>query len=187
MFKFEEVWFDWVYLIEPKVFWDTRWFFLESYNKKEFFNNGIKVNFVQDNHSKSMKGVFRWIHIQTINTQSKLVRVIKWSVLDFVLDLRKNSKTFWDIYYTHLSSDNKKQLFVPKWFGHWFLSLEDNTEFLYKCDDYYNPKWEVGIKYDDEQIWLNWWNILRENCINNIILSVKDKENITLNDYLKKY
>lgn len=185
MFKFTKLSIPDVLLIEPQVFWDDRGFFLESYNKKDFVKKWISTDFVQDNHSKSKKWTFRWLHFQTKNTQAKLVRVTKWSVFDVWVDLRKNSPTFWQFVWEVLSAENKKQLFIPKWFAHWFLVLEDDTEFLYKCDDYYSLEFDWWIIYNDEKIWINWWEIIDKYDISEVILSEKDKKQPGLDEFSK--
>jgi dTDP-4-dehydrorhamnose 3,5-epimerase len=172
-----------VILITPQVFWDERWFFMETYHQKDFENNWIKNIFVQDNHSKSNKWVFRWFHFQTTNTQTKLVRVIRWSVLDFVIDLRKNSPTYGIHMSEILSAENKKQLFIPKWFAHWFLTLEDNTEFVYKCDNYYDPAHEAWILYTDPDLHIDWSWIMQKYDIQEFIISEKDKKHPTLKEF----
>lgn len=182
MFNFIPTSIDWLTIIEPQVFWDERGFFMETYNEKEFKNAWIDINFIQDNHSKSKAWVLRWLHFQTINTQSKLVRVISGSVYDVAIDLRKNSSTYWKWYWVVLSSENKKQFFIPKGFAHWFLTLEDDTEFVYKCDDFYNPVWDWGIKYDDPDLNIDWWKYFDTN---KLIISEKDKKQITLKDFWK--
>lgn len=185
MFKFTKLSIPEIILIEPEIFWDKRWFFLESYSKKDFVENWISVDFVQDNHSKSKKWVLRWLHFQTNNTQSKLVRVVKWAVFDVWVDLRKNSKTYWKYVWEILSAENKKQLFIPKWFAHWFLVLEDDTEFLYKCDNYYSPEFDWWIIFDDKKIWINWKIILEKYNIKEIFLSEKDKKQMSFEEFDK--
>ncbi|MBK4307152.1 dTDP-4-dehydrorhamnose 3,5-epimerase, partial [Enterobacter hormaechei] len=132
-----------VFIIEPKVFGDNRGFFLESFNQNTFNEVlGREVSFVQDNHSKSSKNVLRGLHFQSQNTQGKLVRVIAGAVFDVAVDLRGSSETFGQWVGIELSADNKKQLWVPEGFAHGFYVLEENTEFVYKCTDYYNPSFE---------------------------------------------
>ena len=169
---------EWLKIIEPKIFWDERWFFYESYSKKDFEENWINVEFVQDNHSKSQKWVLRWLHFQFENSQDKLVRVVKWSVYDFAVDIRKWSSTFWKYFWILLSEENKKQFFIPKWFAHWFLSLENDTEFLYKCSDVYNPEGEWWYSFFDKNFWINLDEILEKFWIKKeeILLSEKDKK-----------
>jgi len=172
-----------VILVTPQVFWDERWFFMNTYIQKEFESNGISNIFVQDNHSKSNKGVFRWFHFQTKNSQAKVVRVISWSVLDFVIDIRKDSPTYGKYTFELLSADNKKMLFVPIWFAHWFLCLEDDTEFVYKCDNYYDPINEAWIIYTDTDLNIDWKGIMQTHDIKEFIMSEKDKKHPTLKEF----
>jgi dTDP-4-dehydrorhamnose 3,5-epimerase len=183
MFKFTKTQIPEVIIVEPQVFWDNRGFFMETYSKKEFNNAWIFSDFVQDNHSKSSKWVLRWLHFQTINSQAKLVRVITWSVYDVVVDLRKDSSTYWKWIWEILSAENKKQLYIPKGFAHGFLTLEDNTEFIYKCDDYYNHNWDWGIYYNDSDIWINWNEIINKYKIEKVLLSKKDKNHKWINNF----
>lgn len=180
MFHFIQTPLDWLMIIESQVYWDERGFFMETYHKWDFDNAWINCNFVQDNHSKSKAWVLRGLHFQTKNTQSKLVRVIAWSVYDVALDLRKNSPTFWKWFWIVLNSENKKQLFVPAWFAHWFLTLTDDTEFVYKCDNFYNPESEGWIMWNDEELNINWKDFFDSE---KIIISEKDKKNMSLNDF----
>ena len=158
-------------IVEPTVFEDERGFFMESYNYRNFKQGGIDVNFVQDNHSKSQKGVLRGLHFQKEHPQGKLVRVIKGKVFDVAVDLRKGSSTFGKWFGIELSGENKKQFYIPPGFAHGFLSLEDNTEFLYKCTDYYCPEDEYGIIWNDPTINIHW--PIEE--VNKLIISDKDK------------
>ncbi len=178
--KFLETKLKDVFLIKPQVFQDERGFFLESYSKKEFSNNGIKANFVQDNYSKSIrKGTLRGLHFQLPPyAQAKLVRVTKGSVFDIVLDLRKKSPTFskWQSFY--LSEKNFLILFIPKGFAHGFCTLEKETEFEYKCDNFYNPQNESGIIWNDPMLKINW-------PIKKPILSEKDKKQQSFENFLK--
>lgn len=167
-----------VFLIEPKIFEDERGFFMESFNQVIFERAiGREVKFVQDNHSKSGKGVLRGLHYQTHNTQGKLVRVTSGKVLDVVVDLRKTSPTFKQWQSFELSSENKKQLWVPEGFAHGFLTLTDNVEFLYKTTDYYTPQYEVSILWNDPELSIDW-----QLLVSNIIVSKKDKNGILLKD-----
>ena len=172
-------------IIEPTVFGDDRGFFFESYSKKDFEEVGIPFEFVQDNHSKSKKGVLRGMHFQYENTQDKLVRVVTGSVYDVVIDLRKDSATFGKWYGVVLSAQNKRQFFVPKGFAHGFLTLEDNTEFLYKCTDYYAPQYDSGILWNDKDVAVDWR--LNEFGLTEkkLTLSEKDKKQQTLKEYIK--
>ncbi|WP_318435492.1 dTDP-4-dehydrorhamnose 3,5-epimerase [Photobacterium leiognathi] len=172
-----------LFVIEPKVFGDDRGFFLESWNEKKFNDAvGKEIKFVQDNHSKSNKGVLRGLHLQLVNPQAKLVRVVSGSVIDVVVDLRKDSITFGKSFAIEISDTNKKQLFIPKGFAHGFLTLEDNTEFLYKCDEYYDPKSEISILWNDEEISIDW----EKYYSGKYLLSEKDKLGMTLVEYRKK-
>jgi len=146
-----------VLILRPKVHEDERGFFLESYNQK-IFNQliGRSISFVQDNHSKSSKGVLRGLHFQRNSPQAKLVRVIKGRVFDVVVDVRKSSSTFKKWIGLELSQENKKQIWVPEGFAHGFYVLEDKTEVIYKTTDFYNPKEEKSIRWDDQDISIDW-------------------------------
>ncbi len=155
-FKKTETGIDGLYVIEPTVFEDNRGFFMETYNKKDFEEIGINYEFVQDNHSKSTKGVLRGLHFQIEYPQSKLVRVIKGEVYDVAVDLRKDSKTYGKYYGVILSEQNKKQFMIPKGFAHGFLVISDEAEFVYKCDEFYHGNDEGGIIWNDETIGIKW-------------------------------
>lgn len=172
-----------IIIIEPEIHWNENDFSIESYNKNEFESAGIPIEFIQDSQSNSKKWVFRWFHFQVNDVQSKLVRVINWSVLDFAIDLRKESPTYWKYVSEFLSWENKKQLYVPKWFAHGFLALEDNTDLLYKWDRFYNPKYERWLTYNDTNIWINREEIMSKYNIQELIISEKDKKNITLKEF----
>ena len=158
-------------VIKPTVFGDDRGFFMETFHKEEFAAAGITREFVQDNHSKSSKGVLRGLHFQTENTQGKLVRVIKGEVFDVAVDCRPQSATFGKWYGVTLSEENKVQFYVPEGFAHGFMVISDEAEFVYKCTDLYNPKAEGGIPYNDETIGIEWPEI---DC--EVKLSEKDKK-----------
>lgn len=147
-----------VLLIEPRVFGDDRGFFYESFNQNKFEAAlGHKINFVQDNHSKSLKGVLRGLHYQlTPKVQGKLVRVIQGEVFDVAVDLRQSSPTFGKWVGEIISSENKKQLWIPEGFAHGFLTLSDTAEFLYKTTDFYSRDQEQAIIWDDETIRIDW-------------------------------
>ncbi|GMM89475.1 dTDP-4-dehydrorhamnose 3,5-epimerase [Vibrio fortis] len=147
-----------VKIIEPSVFGDERGFFMETWNQKQFEDQvtGKPTKFVQDNHSKSKKGILRGLHYQTVNTQGKLVRVVSGEVFDVAVDIRKGSPTFGKWVGEYLSADNKRQLWIPEGFAHGFYVISDEAEFVYKCTDYYNPRAEVSIKWDDHQIAIKW-------------------------------
>lgn len=145
-----------VIVIEPRVFGDERGFFLESWHAARFAEAGLDLGFVQDNHSRSARGVLRGIHYQVNNPQGKLVRVVAGRVFDVAVDLRRSSSTFGKWVGVELSADNKQMLWVPPGFGHGFLTLEEGTEFLYKCTDFYAPDDEQCIRWDDPAIGIEW-------------------------------
>ena len=147
-----------VLLIEPQVYGDDRGFFFESFNQNKFEEViGKKINFVQDNHSKSIKGVLRGLHYQLApKAQGKLVRVIQGEVFDVAVDLRKSSPTFGKWVGEIISSDNKKQIWIPEGFAHGFLTLSDTAEFLYKTTDFYSKEHEQAIRWNDETIRIDW-------------------------------
>ena len=161
------------YIIEPKIFNDQRGYFFESFNLNKFNElTNSNIAFVQDNESCSSKGVLRGLHYQEDEyAQAKLVRVIKGSVLDVVVDIRENSPTFGEHFSIELSAENKTQLFIPRGFAHGFLVLEDQTIFSYKCDNYYNKAAERGIIFNDITLKIDW-----QFNISELILSEKDKE-----------
>jgi dTDP-4-dehydrorhamnose 3,5-epimerase len=147
-----------VLLIEPQVFGDDRGFFYESFNQNKFEEAmGKKINFVQDNHSKSVKGVLRGLHYQlTPKAQGKLVRVIQGEVFDVAVDIRRSSPTFGKWAGEIISSENKKQLWIPEGFAHGFLTLSDTAEFLYKTTDFYSKDHEEAIQWNDKTIGIDW-------------------------------
>ncbi len=144
-------------IIEPKVFGDERGFFFESFNQRRFNELiGRDVNFVQDNHSRSVKNVLRGLHYQISQPQGKLVRVVQGSVYDVALDIRKNSPTFGQHLALELSAENKLMLWIPEGFAHGFMVLSDTAEFLYKTTDYWAPEFERSIAWNDPQINIQW-------------------------------
>lgn len=146
-----------VLLVEPTVFGDDRGFFYESFNAREWQElTGLDTRFVQDNHSRSIKGVLRGIHYQIQQSQGKLVRVVVGEVFDVAVDLRKGSATFGQWVGEHLSADNKRSLWVPEGFGHGFLVLSDVAEFLYRTTDFYAPQHERCIAWNDPEIGVEW-------------------------------
>lgn len=146
-----------VILFEPKVFEDDRGFFFESFNQKQFEEAvGRAVNFVQDNHSSSMKGVLRGLHYQIVQPQGKLVRVTHGEVFDVAVDLRRSSATFGQWVGAHLTSKNRHQLWVPEGFAHGFVVLSESAEFLYKATDFYAPAHERSVAWNDPSIGINW-------------------------------
>lgn len=169
-----------VKVITPRVFPDERGYFMETYQKKDFEEIGIDVEFVQDNQSASKKGVIRGLHFQKEFPQDKLVRVISGTVFDVCVDLRKGSKTFGKWFGVELSAENKKQFFIPKGFAHGFLVLSDYAEFVYKCSDFYHPGDEGGIIYNDPEIGIDW--PIPEGC--ELIFSEKDTKWGGLSSYV---
>lgn len=163
---------DDVLIFEPKVFGDDRGFFFESFNQKSFEDAvGYSVDFVQDNHSKSKRGVLRGLHYQLEPfDQGKLVRCIVGEVFDVAVDIRKNSKTFGKWVGVHLSAENKKQLWIPSGFAHGFVTLSDTAEFVYKTTNYYSPEHDRGIMWNDIDIGIQW------PIVDGLTLSDKDKK-----------
>lgn len=160
-----------VYIIEPKVFCDARGYFFESFRQSEFDENIGKTVFVQDNESKSSRGVLRGLHYQRGSySQAKLVRVIKGCVLDVAVDIRKDSPTYGKHVMVELSEDNKRQFFIPRHFAHGFLVLSDEAVFTYKVDNVYAPHAEASIKYNDPDLGIKWPMALEE-----ILTSPKDE------------
>lgn len=167
-----------VYILIPKVFGDHRGFFMESWSRRTMEEAGLFYDFVQDNHSLStVKGTLRGIHFQKGDkAQAKLVRCVRGAVLDVAVDLRHDSPTYKQWIGVELSEENKKQLLIPRGFGHGFVTLTDHVEFLYKADNYYAPEADGGIRWNDPDIGVNWG-------IGQPILSEKD----TKNPFLKEY
>ncbi|KZL93700.1 dTDP-4-dehydrorhamnose 3,5-epimerase [Clostridium magnum] len=171
-FKFIETPIKGLYIIEPKLFTDSRGYFMETYNYEDFKAAGLDMIFVQDNQSKSKKGVLRGIHFQTKHVQGKLVRAIKGEVFDVAVDLRKESKTYGQWYGVFLSEENKKQFYIPEGFAHGFLVISEEAEFVYKCTDVYHPQYEGGIAWNDPDINIYW----PLEKIEKVLLSEKDKK-----------
>lgn len=169
--KVEETYLKGCFVITPTIYKDNRGIFFESYNQQDFEKAIEKpINFVQDNHSVSHKGVLRGLHFQKGEfAQAKLLRVIKGSVLDVCVDIRPGSKTFGKHFSIILNASNNQQLFIPRGFAHGFLALEDDTIFNYKCDNYYNKESEAGILFDDPTLNIDW-----KFPTNSLILSSKD-------------
>ncbi|SHI94728.1 dTDP-4-dehydrorhamnose 3,5-epimerase [Aquimarina spongiae] len=161
------------FIVEPGVYKDNRGYFFESFNQQEFVGKtGVDVDFIQDNQSFSTKGVLRGLHFQKGDfAQAKLVRVVRGEVLDVVVDLRKDSKTFKQSFSVILNEKNNYQLYIPRGFAHGFLTLSESSIFSYKCDNYYHKESESGIRFDDADLGIDWkWDK------SEIILSDKDKE-----------
>ena len=176
-FEFKKLSIPDVILVEPKVFDDERGFFLESYKKSEFFANGIDVEFNQDNHSKSTKGVLRGLHYQLPpKAQAKLVRCVQGEIFDVAVDIRKNSPTFGKWVGEKLSAENKKMLFIPEGFAHGFVVLSETAELLYKASNEYSKEHDRGIFWNDSDIAIDWGIDFEP------ILSDKDKHQPLLKD-----
>ena len=148
---------DGLLVLEPKVFGDARGFFFESFNARDFEQaTGLKATFVQDNHSKSVKGVLRGLHYQVQHAQGKLVRVTQGAVFDVAVDIRKGSPTFGQWFGLEISAENKKQLWIPAGFAHGFFVTSESAEFLYKTTDYYHPEFERSLLWNDPAIGIEW-------------------------------
>ncbi|MDB1921712.1 dTDP-4-dehydrorhamnose 3,5-epimerase [Clostridium tertium] len=177
-FNFIETKIKDLYIIEPKVFGDNRGYFMESYSKRDFEEAGLTMEFVQDNESRSKKGVLRGMHFQTKHTQGKLVRVTEGEVYDVAVDLRKGSPTFGMWEGILLTSENKRQFYVPEGFAHGFLVLSDVATFNYKCTDFYAPEYDSGLLWNDPDVGIKW----PLDGIEEILLSEKDKNQKTLKE-----
>ena len=182
-FKFIDTGIDGMFLVEPTVFEDNRGYFMETYHENDFKDAGYDLTFVQDNQSKSSKGVLRGLHLQVKYPQGKLVRVIKGEVFDVGVDLRVDSETYGKWFGAILSDENKRQLYIPPKFAHGFLVLSDEAEFVYKCTEFYHGEDESGIMWNDADIGIDW----PLDDIDEIILSDKDKEWLTLKESQIRY
>ena len=176
-FKKIETSIEGVYVIEPTVFGDNRGYFMETYSEEEFAEIGLHYHFVQDNQSKSRKGVLRGLHFQTEHTQGKLVRCTEGEVWDVAVDLRKGSPTYGQWEGVHLSAENKRQFYVPEGFAHGFVVLSDVATFNYKCTDFYAPEYDGGIPWNDKDVNIQW---PIEGL--DILLSEKDKNHKPLKE-----
>ena len=171
-----------LYIIEPQVFGDSRGYFMETWSAKDMLEAGLDLNFVQDNQSMSVKGVLRGLHFQKQHPQGKLVRVIRGSVFDVAVDLRKDSATYGKWYGVELTAENKKQFYISPGFGHGFLVLSEEAEFCYKCTDFYHPEDEGGIIWNDPTIAIQWPGV-DGDCLSDgtpLNLSQKDQQWPTL-------
>ena len=177
-FNFIETKIKDLYIIEPKVFGDDRGYFMESYNRRDFVEAGLDMVFVQDNESKSKKGVLRGMHFQTKFTQGKLVRATQGEVYDVAVDLRKDSKTYGKWYGVNLSEENKRQFYVPEGFAHGFYVLSDVAEFVYQVTNLYHPEDEGALFWNDPEVGIKWPLIDGVE----VLLSEKDKKNPLLKD-----
>jgi len=180
--KVTETFLKGCFILEPNIHKDGRGYFFESFNKKTFLEKtGLNIDFVQDNQSVSQRGVLRGLHAQKNEfAQAKLVRVLKGKVIDVAVDNRKNSETYGEHFSCILSEENNKQIFIPKGFLHGFATLEDNTIFTYKCDNYYNKESESGVLFNDATLNID-WRLKKEE----IILSDKDKKLKVFSEFYK--
>ncbi len=164
--------FEGLYLVEPTIFKDSRGYFFESYNKRMHEEAGLQQTFVQDNQSKSSYGVIRGLHLQSEpHAQTKLVRVLEGAIYDVAVDLRKGSLTFGKWFGVEINEENNLQLLIPKGFGHGFSVLSETATVFYKCDELYHPELEIGVKFDDPELAID-WKIPAEK------MSVSDKDKI---------
>jgi dTDP-4-dehydrorhamnose 3,5-epimerase len=164
-----------VLIVEPKVFGDSRGFFFELYQSERYAASGIPSRFVQDNLSRSAKGVLRGLHIQNPNPQGKLVTVLRGSVLDVAVDVRKGSPTFGEHVAVELTDENRRQFWIPRGFAHGFIVTSESADFFYKCDALYSPKDEIVVRWDDPQLGIDWGNAAP-------IVSQRDKDGRSLAD-----
>ena len=184
-FEFEKLEINGVILVKPKAYGDNRGFFMESYKKSEFVQNGIDCEFVQDNHSKSTKGVLRGLHYQAVpKTQAKLIRCSKGKIYDVIVDLRKNSTTFGKWLKVELSEENRHMLFIPEGFAHGFVVLSDEAELLYKTNTEFSPEHDRGLLWCDTEVNVDWE--INEILSSGPILSDKDKIQPRLQDLNKE-
>jgi len=180
--KFIKTRFQDLTIIEPRIFQDSRGYFFETYQREIFRKNKITCSFVQENQSFSIYGTLRGLHYQKPEaTQAKLIKVILGKVLDVVVDLRSKSETFGQVFSIELSAENKKQLFVPRGFAHGFSVLSERALLIYQCDNFYNPKAEAGLRFDDSTLKID-WQITPEK----VKLSPKDQQWSSFEDYQKK-
>ena len=174
-FEFKKCEIEGLYEIFPKIFGDNRGYFLETYSEKDFFDTGLKMKFVQDNQSKSVKYVLRGLHFQTKHPQGKLVRALEGKVYDVAVDLRLGSATFGKYYGVILDSEKQNMFYIPEGFAHGFCVLTDSATFSYKCTDFYHPEDEAGLMWNDKKIAIDWEKIL-PGIMQNVNLSEKDKK-----------
>ena len=174
-FEFKKCEIEGLYEIFPKIFGDNRGYFLETYSEKDFFDVGLKMKFVQDNQSKSVKYVLRGLHFQTKHPQGKLVRALEGKVYDVAVDLRLGSATFGKYYGVILDSEKQNMFYIPEGFAHGFCVLTDSATFSYKCTDFYHPEDEAGLMWNDEKIAIDWEKIL-PGIMQNVNLYEKDKK-----------
>lgn len=181
-FTFTKTAIDGVIIVDVRSYGDERGYFMETYKKEDFIKGGIDVDFVQDNQSASVKGVLRGLHYQIHHPQSKLVRVVEGAVFDVAVDLRKGSATYGKWVGVELSTENRKQLFIPQGFAHGFLVLSERAVFCYKCDDFYHPNDEGGLMWNDTTIGIRWPAMEGDEVFDErmVVLSEKDKKHSSL-------
>ena len=177
--EFEKTDFPGLIVVSPQVFADTRGFFMETYHRKKFVQGGIDVDFVQDNHSRSLRGTLRGLHFQDPHPQGKLVRVIVGEVWDVAVDLRPDSPTFGKWFSLTLSAENKAVLYIPPGFAHGFCVTSEVAEFMYSCTEFYAPECEGGIRWDDPDLAIPW-------PVKNPTLSAKDKKYQSWAEYKRR-
>jgi dTDP-4-dehydrorhamnose 3,5-epimerase len=191
-FKITETKIKDLLIIEPQVFGDERGFFMETYNKREFNNAGITTEFVQDNHSRSRRGVLRGLHFQRNYPQGKLVRVTSGEVFDVAVDIRSGSPTYGEWFGVILNDENKVLFYIPEGFAHGFLVLSETADFSYKCTRLYDPSDEDGIMWNDSDIGINWFDNKHSQSMPtvnplDVILSDKDKTNGNFKQFTSPY
>jgi len=179
-FEFTRCSIEGLYEIQPKVFGDSRGYFLETYSEKDFFEAGLTMKFVQDNQSKSSKYVLRGMHFQKLNPQGKLVRALDGKVYDVVIDLRKDSPTFGKYHGVILDSEKQNMFYVPEGFAHGFVVLSETAVFSYKCTNFYHPEDEGGLSWNDPEIGIDWESVL-PGITDKVMLSEKDKKHAAFN------
>lgn len=173
--KVEQTKLEGVLLVTPQVFGDDRGFFMETYNREKAIEHGLPAEFVQDNHSKSTKGVLRGLHYQSPQWQGKLIRTVQGEIYDVAVDIRAGSATFGEWVGVYLNDENKQQLYVPEGFAHGFLVTSDSAEVIYKCTTLYAPEQEAGVRWNDPDIGVKW-------PIEEPLLSAKDQTSQLLRD-----
>ncbi|WP_432703746.1 dTDP-4-dehydrorhamnose 3,5-epimerase [Methanothermobacter thermautotrophicus] len=170
-FRFIKTSLDGAIIIEPELYTDERGYFMETFNEAVFRENGLKIRFVQDNESMSVRGVLRGLHFQREKPQGKLVRVVRGEIFDVAVDLRKDSETYGEWTGVRLSDENRREFFIPEGFAHGFLTLSDECIVNYKCTELYHPEYDSGIPWDDPDIGIDW----PLEMVDDLIISEKDR------------
>lgn len=184
-FEFKKCEIEGLYEIQPKIFGDNRGYFLETYSERDFFDAGLKMHFVQDNQSKSTKGVLRGLHFQKTHPQGKLVRALEGRVYDVAVDLRNDSPTFGKYHGVILDAEKQNMFYIPEGFAHGFYVLTDSATFTYKCTDFYHPEDEGGLMWNDPEIAIDWHTIAPAGF--EPLLSEKDKKHPAFNKNQKYF